>query len=39
MKNKYNMTKEDNTFFAKRKLADNIYILLDSKKPDVSRWK
>lgn len=25
MKNKYNMTKEDNIFFAKRKLADNIY--------------
>ena len=25
MKNKYNMTKEDNIFFAKRKLVDNIY--------------
>ena len=25
MKNKYHMTKEDNIFFAKRKLADNIY--------------
>ncbi len=25
MKNKYNMTKEDNIFFAKRKLIDNIY--------------
>lgn len=25
MKNKYNMTKEDNVFFAKRKLVDNIY--------------
>ncbi len=25
MKNKYNMTKEDNIFFAKRKLANNIY--------------
>ena len=25
MKNKYNMTREDNIFFAKRKLADNIY--------------
>lgn len=25
MENKYNMTKDDNTFFAKRKLVDNIY--------------
>ena len=25
MKNKYNMTIEDNIFFAKRKLADNVY--------------
>lgn len=25
MKNKFNMTKEDNIFFAKRKLVDNIY--------------
>ena len=25
MKNKFNMTKEDNIFFAKRKLIDNIY--------------
>lgn len=25
MKNKYNMTKDDNIFFAKRKLIDNIY--------------
>lgn len=25
MKNKYNMTQEDNIFFAKRKLVDNIY--------------
>ena len=25
MKNKYNITKEDNIFFAKRKLVDNIY--------------
>lgn len=25
MKNKYNMTKEDNIFFAKRKLTDNLY--------------
>ncbi len=25
MKNKYNMTKEDNIFYAKRKLVDNIY--------------
>ncbi|HBA37876.1 MAG TPA: hypothetical protein DCY94_04055 [Firmicutes bacterium] len=25
MKNKYNMTKEENIFFAKRKLVDNIY--------------
>ena len=25
MKSKYNMTKEDNVFFAKRKLVDNIY--------------
>lgn len=25
MKNKYNMTKDDNVFFAKRKLVDNIY--------------
>ena len=25
MKNKYNMTKDDNIFFAKRKLVDNIY--------------
>ena len=25
MKNKYNMTEEDNIFFAKRKLVDNIY--------------
>ncbi len=25
MENKYNMTKEDNIFFAKRKLVDNIY--------------
>ena len=25
MENKYNMTKEDNFFFAKRKLVDNIY--------------
>lgn len=25
MKNIYNMTKEDNIFFAKRKLVDNIY--------------
>ena len=25
MKSKYNMTKEDNIFFAKRKLVDNIY--------------
>lgn len=25
MKNKYNMTMEDNIFFSKRKLADNIY--------------
>lgn len=25
MKNKYNMTKEDNIFFAKRKLIDNLY--------------
>ena len=25
MKNKYNMTKEDNIFYAKRKLIDNIY--------------
>lgn len=25
MQNKYNMTKEDNIFFAKRKLVDNIY--------------
>ena len=25
MVNKYNMTKEDNIFFAKRKLVDNIY--------------
>lgn len=25
MKNKYNMTREDNIFFAKRKLVDNIY--------------
>lgn len=25
MKNKYHMMKEDNIFFAKRKLADNIY--------------
>ena len=25
MKNKYNMTTEDNIFFAKRKLVDNIY--------------
>lgn len=25
MKNKYNMTKEDNIFFAKRKIVDNIY--------------
>lgn len=25
MKNKYKMTKEDNLFFAKRKLVDNIY--------------
>lgn len=25
MKNKYNMSKEDNIFFAKRKLVDNIY--------------
>lgn len=25
MRNKYNMTKEDNIFFAKRKLVDNIY--------------
>ena len=25
MKNKYNMTKEDNIFFAKRKIIDNIY--------------
>lgn len=24
MKNKYNMTKDDNVFFAKRKLIDNI---------------
>lgn len=26
MKNKYEMSKEDNIFFAKRKLVDNIYI-------------
>ena len=25
MEDKYNMTKEDNIFFAKRKLVDNIY--------------
>ena len=25
MKNKYNMTKEDNILFAKRKLIDNLY--------------
>lgn len=25
MKNKYNMSKQDNIFFAKRKLVDNIY--------------
>ena len=25
MKNKYKMTEEDNLFFAKRKLVDNIY--------------
>ena len=25
MNNKYNMNKEDNIFFAKRKLVDNIY--------------
>ena len=25
MENKYNMSKEDNIFFAKRKLVDNIY--------------
>ena len=25
MKNKYNMIKEDNIFFAKRKLIDNLY--------------
>ena len=25
MKHKYNMTKEDNIFFAKRKLIDNLY--------------
>lgn len=25
MKNKYNMTKDDNVFFAKRKLVDNVY--------------
>ncbi len=25
MKNKYNMSKDDNIFFAKRKLVDNIY--------------
>ena len=25
MRDKYNMTKEDNIFFAKRKLVDNIY--------------
>lgn len=25
MNNKYKMTKEDNIFFAKRKLVDNIY--------------
>lgn len=25
MKNKYNMTKEDSIFFAKRKLVDSIY--------------
>ena len=25
MKNKYNMTKEDNIFFAKRKFVDTIY--------------
>lgn len=25
MKSKYNMTKEDNIFFAKRKLIDNLY--------------
>lgn len=25
MKNKYNMTTEDNIFFAKRKLIDNLY--------------
>lgn len=25
MENKYNMTKVDNIFFAKRKLVDNIY--------------
>ena len=25
MKRKYNMTKEDNIFFAKRKLIDNLY--------------
>ena len=25
MENKHNMTKEDNIFFAKRKLVDNIY--------------
>lgn len=25
MENKFNMTKEDNIFFAKRKLIDNIY--------------
>ena len=25
MKNKYNMTQEDNIFFAKRKLVDNLY--------------
>ena len=25
MERKYNMTKEDNIFFAKRKLVDNIY--------------
>ena len=25
MKNKYNMTKDDNVFFAKRKLVDNLY--------------
>ena len=31
MKNKYNMTKDDNIFFAKRKLVDNIYKSANSE--------